>query len=152
MGCIIRCHLNLGTLRCKKVNWSILTSQTVPQTPPLPGQHQGKEFSKGSAQQVFVQLNFKDHYVLMLNSRLHQAHGYPGDSSSTSSAFTYTQGQGSNPSRTSQNAVLTVLTFQAILMNDYGSFKKRISSFIREYQTGLFLRSRTNHCSYQHRS
>jgi len=40
------------------------------QTPPLPGQHQSKEFSKGSA---------------------HQAHGYPGDSSSTS-AFTYTQG------------------------------------------------------------
>ena len=84
----------------------------------------------------------------MLNSRLHQAHGYPGDSSSTSSAFTYTQGQGTNPSRTSQNAVLTVLTFQAILMNDYGSFKKRISSFIREYQTGLFLRSRTNHSYY----
>ena len=81
----------------------------------------------------------------MLNSRLHQAHGYPGDSSSTSSAFTYTQGQGTNPWRTSQNAVLTVLTFQAILMNDYGSFKKRISSFIREYQTGLFFRSRTNH-------
>merc|ERR1719189_1210590 len=48
------------------------------EAPPLPGQHQGKEFSKGSAQ---------------------QAHGYPGDSSSTSSAFTYTQGQGNTDER-----------------------------------------------------